>query len=337
MAGIPPHYGNGNRAFLQAFMCRGTLTFEEARPMLAAIFSANEGAEVSAEQVTREDFDSYVDAASQVISHYDYEIRTLPHQVTKARTYALVNTTSDPMTQLGTTYSAEELAFVKRLLEAMFDKHNTPRMEVMAVNEMDATKLARPARQTQNSDGHGEDGTQQQQTQSWTDRGLKHSEVELMLGKLRDEDWLERSGEGFYRLSPRALMELRTWLVDSFNDADAAPGDWQRIKFCAACKDIVTHGKRCAERDCTLRLHDFCEDAYWRMQRGKQCPQCSAEWKGNHYVGERAVTSTEAYNKGRRRSGPSGAGGKSTQAERRTRHQNEDGEEDDGGEEEEEA
>lgn len=34
-------YNDGNRAFLQAFMARSTLTFEEAKPVLAAIFSAH--------------------------------------------------------------------------------------------------------------------------------------------------------------------------------------------------------------------------------------------------------------------------------------------------------
>lgn len=34
-------YDDGNRAFLQAFMARSNMTFEEARPVLASIFTAN--------------------------------------------------------------------------------------------------------------------------------------------------------------------------------------------------------------------------------------------------------------------------------------------------------
>lgn len=34
-------YNDSNRAFLQAFMSRSTMTFEEAKPVLAAIFSVN--------------------------------------------------------------------------------------------------------------------------------------------------------------------------------------------------------------------------------------------------------------------------------------------------------
>lgn len=32
-------YNDSNRAFLQAFLVRGSLTFEDAKPILAAIFS----------------------------------------------------------------------------------------------------------------------------------------------------------------------------------------------------------------------------------------------------------------------------------------------------------
>ena len=34
-------YNNSNRAFLQAFIARNPLTFEEAKPILASIFSAH--------------------------------------------------------------------------------------------------------------------------------------------------------------------------------------------------------------------------------------------------------------------------------------------------------
>ncbi|RBQ65043.1 hypothetical protein VDGD_01925, partial [Verticillium dahliae] len=316
MANVAPHYRDGNRAFLQAFMARGALTFEDARPILAAIFSADENQPVTEDKVTRQDFDSYVAAASEAISFFDYEIRSSVHQATSKRVFALVNTTSDPMTQLATTYAPDELSFVRRVLDAMFDTYNTPRMECMCLDSMQVIKLARPPKPRQDNASHNEDAEEengdggaatqaqaQAQTQAPTDKGLKHSEVEAMAAKLVGEGWLEKSREGFYSLSPRALMELRTWLAESFNDAEAAAGDWQRIKFCEACRDIITQGQRCAARDCNMRLHDVCGDAYWRARREKKCPRCATAWTGEHFVGERAITSKEAYQRGRRRSG----------------------------------
>ncbi|KXJ92271.1 hypothetical protein Micbo1qcDRAFT_162467, partial [Microdochium bolleyi] len=43
------HYADGNRAFLQALMSRGSMTFSEAQPVLAAIFTAQEAAEAQRE------------------------------------------------------------------------------------------------------------------------------------------------------------------------------------------------------------------------------------------------------------------------------------------------
>lgn len=300
MEDVLPHgYNNGHRAFLQALQARGTMTFEESRPIIAAIFNADNDGESDArpEQITEDDFGIYIDAASQVASLFDYEVRSTVHQVTKQRIYAIVNTTSDPQTQLATTYSADELSFIKRLLDAMFDKYNTPRMEVLAITEMQAIKLARPNRRQSQTQVDGEE-----QSQAPTDKGLKHSEVESVLASLVKGGWMEKSREGFYSTSPRALLELRPWLVESYNDPDAVQDEWQRIKFCEACKDLMTIGLRCAEPDCTLRLHHICQDAFWRARRGKNCPKCSKEWTGKNYVGERAVTMTEAFQKGRRRS-----------------------------------
>jgi hypothetical protein len=294
---IDPNYGNGNRAFLQAIMARGAITFEESRPILAAIHNADGRDEIRPDQVTEQQFQKYITAASEAASLFDYEIRSVLHQVTRQRVYSMANTTSDPQTQLATVYNPEELAFIKRVFDAMFDKFNTPRMEVMAITQMQAIKFARPDRResTQVEVVEG-------QPQTPMDKGLKHSEVETVLANLVDGGWLEKSRAGFYSATPRMILELRPWLTETYNEPDLGPNDWQRIKFCEACKDIVTVGLRCAERDCNLRLHDICQDAYWRAQRNNACPKCSREWSASHYVGERAVTMTDAYKRGKGRS-----------------------------------
>ncbi|KAL7933713.1 Nse1 non-SMC component of SMC5-6 complex domain-containing protein [Trichoderma chlorosporum] len=294
-------YRHGNRAFLQALLANGTLTYKDARPIIAAIINADnasnpESTECRPDQVSEELFLNYIDKASAAASLFDYEIRSTQHQVTKERIFALVNTTSDPQTQLATIYSPEELSFIKRVLDAMFEKFNRPRLESLCITEMQAIKLARPPRRESQGDG-------EEQSQAPIDRGLRHSDVENVLENLVEGGWFEISREGFYSLTPRALLELRPWLIDMYNDPDAEPGEWQRIKFCEACKEIVTWGLRCSDPDCTLRLHDICQEAFWRSRRGTNCPKCSREWTGDHYVGERAITMTEAYRRGRRQSG----------------------------------
>lgn len=320
-------YDDANRAFLQAFMARGTMTFKEAQPVLAAIISAQENEDVDPKQITEAEFTAYVSAATAAISPFDLEIRSMMNQLRKERIYAIVNTTSDLMAQLATTHTADEIAFVKRVIDAMFEKYNTPRMEALCLDEMQANKLRAPPRP---DNEHEELGDGEEQTQTQVSKGLKSSEVESMMRSMVDEGWFDRSRDGFYCLSHRALLELRSWLIESYNDPDAEPGEWQRVKFCEACKDIVTIGQRCSERDCLIRLHDKCADAFFRTRREHDCPKCKKEWTGRHFVGERAVTETEAYQRGRRQSGH--RGGRSSMVEE-IMHEDEDEVEEEDGEE----
>ncbi|KAI1360568.1 hypothetical protein F5Y08DRAFT_331482 [Xylaria arbuscula] len=296
-------YDDGNRAFLQALLARGTMTFAESQPILAAIFTAqeeNEETVVEPHQITQQDLDSYLSAASAAISPFDLEVRSTMHQIRKERVYAVVNTTSDPLTQLATLHSPDEIAFVKRVIDAMFEKYNTPRMEALCLDDMQANKLRVPPPPDPDDDDDEtmQNGDATQSQHHHAPRSLKSSEVESVMRAMVDEGWFERSRAGFYCLSPRALLELRAWLMESYNDPDE--GEWQRVKSCEACKDVVTIGQRCIERDCLVRLHDVCAEAFFRTRRSQACPRCTREWDGRHFVGERAVTETEAYQRGRR-------------------------------------
>ncbi|KAJ9310570.1 hypothetical protein DTO271D3_9170 [Paecilomyces variotii] len=298
-------YNDSNRAFLQAFLARSTMTFEEAKPVLAAIFSTHERRPVLPEDVTQADLSSYIAAANTAISPFDLEIRSTLHQLPddngtnggNHRVYALVNTTSDPLTQLATTYTADEIAFVKRILDAIFDTYNTRRSEAMVVTGMQAVQLAKV------SSADRRESAATQQPQGGAAQSLTMQQAESVMKRLLDEGWLEKSRKGFYSLSPRALMELRGWLVATYNEEDDEGRRINKIKFCAACKDIITAGQRCANRDCLGRLHDICMRNFFRMQQAEKCPVCKADWPHNKFVGERAITTTEQYQQGKRRSG----------------------------------
>ncbi|KAJ9609987.1 hypothetical protein H2200_006317 [Cladophialophora chaetospira] len=232
--GAGPDYTDANRAFLQAFLARSVLTLDTAKPIIAACSSFQEQRERLPEDVTVEDLNDYVADANRRLSPLDLEIRSIFHQQTRERVYALVNTTSDPLTQLATTYTPDEIAFVKNLLDAMFDgQNNRGRKEAMCISGIDAIQVgqAKNRRQTANGD---ENATQP------AAGVLSGRDVEALLRKLVDEAWLEKSRAGFYSLSPRALMELKGWLVDAYNDEDEDGNKREKIKFCQACKEIIT-------------------------------------------------------------------------------------------------
>ena len=323
-------YNDSHRACLEAFWSRGSWTYADSRALLAGILTAhasrtprtdssdNPDVEpVGPEDISEQIFNSFTAAAAETVAKYDFQIRSTVHQISGERVWAIVNTTSD-FTQDATQHTPEEMAFIKRVLEAMFDSYNTPRAEVMAITSMQALKLARPRPQQQqqqqpqqpqqpqqngasvnpsSDDGDGEntamvnDDTILNATTQTTaaDKGLKLNEAEAVLGSLVSGGWFELSPAAYYSLTPRALMELRAWLLATFNDPDVPAGEWQRIKSCEACRDIITTGQRCGNRDCIVRLHDRCEDAYWRTRRDKNCPRCERPWDGGAFVGERAV------------------------------------------------
>lgn len=173
----------------------------------------------------------------------------------------------------------------------MFETYNQPRHEVMAVTSMQAIKLhkapAEPGIQTQNGS----------ETQGSAGQSLTMGQAEKMMKTLVEEGWFEKSIKGFYSLSPRALMELRGWLWETYNDVDEDEGEEERvpkkIKQCFACKEIITTGQRCPKKSCPCRLHDICTQNFFRTQSGKKCPLCRTDWTGNDFVGERAAISTK--------------------------------------------
>lgn len=218
-------YEDTNRAFIQTFLGRNVLTFEEAQPLLAAIFSVHEKKTVSAADITQEDFNSMVSAANDALSPLDFEIRSTFHQETRERYYALVNTTSDALTQIATIHSTDEIGYVKRLLDAMFETNNVEKREAMCIAGKGALNLV----------GAGRRETVSEQSQPKLNLTLNDAEV--LLSQLVVEGWLEKSSKGFYSLSPRALMELKGWLFETYNDDE---NNVRKIKSCQACKEIIT-------------------------------------------------------------------------------------------------
>lgn len=132
----------------------------------------------------------------------------------------------------------------------MFETYNTPRQEIMAITSMQAVRLHKAPtedrRETQNGSA----------TQGSAGQGLTMAQAEKMLKTLVDEGWFERSKKGFYSLSPRALMELRGWLIETYDDLDDEEEDDDRvlrIKVCVACKEIITQvGLYALETVCIL-------------------------------------------------------------------------------------
>ena len=252
-----------------------------------------ENRSILANDITFEDFNNYVHAVHNMIEKFGYEIRSTHPQTAMSRPpdaciYALVNTVSDVQTQLATSHSVDEIAFVKRVLDAMFETNNTQSREVMAIKATEAVRLHKAPKERDSAVSVSR-VSQGEQTQASANTTITMSRAEELLATLVEERWLEKSKAGYYSLTPRGLMELRGYLEETYNDPDAEEGEWQRIKKCAACKDIITVGQRCTNRECNVRLHDFCSQGLFRAQPERKCSSCKTQWTGRDFVGERAA------------------------------------------------
>lgn len=139
--------------------------------------------------------------------------------------------------QLATTFTADEIAFVNRVFEAMFDTYNTRRSEAMVITGIQAIQLAKGS---SGDPSRRQSSNATQQTPAGASQSLSMTQAEAMMKRLVEEGWLEKSRRGYYSLSPRGLMELRGWLVATYN-GENEDGNWvNKIKFCAACGEIIT-------------------------------------------------------------------------------------------------
>ena len=122
----------------------------------------------------------------------------------------------------------------------MFERNNKGKRDAMVVTSMEALRVSRPVRESRSSQA----GTDTQRT---SDQGLTLTQAEKMLSSLVAAGWFEMSKKGYYTLSPRTLIELRGWLIETYNDIsedeDSSENETLRvakIKFCHACREIVT-------------------------------------------------------------------------------------------------
>ncbi|CBX99780.1 hypothetical protein IAQ61_002989 [Plenodomus lingam] len=301
-------YNWTHRAFLQAFQTHSVMTVEVMKATLAAILTAqNPERPWSEADITQPQLTNAIQTINAKLEAFDFEIRNTRDQRDRSVLYALVNNTSDSLTQFATKFSAAEIAYIRRLLDYMFDTNNTRTREVMAVKHTEASQLARPSRRNRHSQFSGptadEEANTQTQSQTHTsssDPGITIQEADTILTTLVQQALLQKSRQGYFSLAPRALMELRAYLKETYNESvddadetdDANGSSLARIRIhdCEGCREIVTYGIRCNRRECGVRWHDACANGFYRGKgrEGRKCPGCGTECSGDVYVGERA-------------------------------------------------
>ncbi|KAI4633234.1 hypothetical protein J4E80_000597 [Alternaria sp. BMP 0032] len=236
-------YNGIHRAFLQAFHTHSVLTVDEIKSILAHVMTAhNPERPWTAGDVTQPNITSTIQTINAKIEAFDYEIRSTRDQQTKESIYALVNNASDTVTQFATTFSANEIAYIRRVLDQMFETNNTNIREVMAVKHTEASQLARTSRRNRQSQANSRQSQingDADDTQASADTGITIAEADQVLETLVSQAFFQKSKAGYYSLAPRALMELRAYLKETYNESAEENEDGReiiRIRDCEGCR-----------------------------------------------------------------------------------------------------
>jgi hypothetical protein len=195
---------------------------------------------------TDSDSNGYMEWINEMNRHLrcvDYELGCVVCPVRNEKTWALVNINGgDDVCKLGTAYGSIELEHIKGLIDMIVKAPNGS----FCISMTDALNL---------SEGRKKD-------------------MEDLIFSLQKNSWLLQPERGKLTLGPKLLLELGGYLFDMYPDD---------IYECALCHGIVTIGGfTCHQKDCSCRLHGYCQDRYFGIQNDKStksCPSCKSPWK----------------------------------------------------------
>ncbi|KAF9579325.1 hypothetical protein BGW38_004463, partial [Lunasporangiospora selenospora] len=162
----------------------------------------------------QEDFSDFIAEVNEGLNGADLEIRKAADEITGIPVMALTNTNGEKIAQVATSYNPTELEYFKHLLDLI----------VTADDEVYCISSTAALHET------GRLKNKEDKPLSLTKR-----EAELILDRFVADKWLIRSTAGAYSLSMRALLELQTYLKETYDE---------QIQECTLCMEIITKGQR---------------------------------------------------------------------------------------------
>ncbi|KAI8998532.1 Nse1 non-SMC component of SMC5-6 complex-domain-containing protein [Trametes punicea] len=268
------------RLFLQAVLSRRILSQKLASKIwekcIDAVKEANETLDIEYCD-DRNSWDRFVASINEALNPLDLEFAHLHDEVSGKEMYAVVNRKGDEIAQLATEYTPVEIAYFKAVLEQI----------MLAPNESYCVSSLAALREVNSLKSN-----------------MTKSQAEATLSSFVAKGWLLKSRRGRYSLSTRTILELQTYLRNTYES---------EILECTICMEIVTRGMACFTSQCKTRMHTHCFNNYKR--RHHQCPTCKESWTDANLnklrpVGEAAFREGQDLNRRRvrRRSTEDGEG-----------------------------
>ncbi|KAJ3044907.1 Non-structural maintenance of chromosomes element 1 [Rhizophlyctis rosea] len=228
-------YTNIHRTFMQAYLLERFAQEDYVQNLYRRCCEACEVAH------DPDDFSAFVGVLNETLDTLDMELRKGQAPDTGTTYYALVNTNGDEIAQLATTFTPNEVVFLKHLIELMMNADD----EAFAIPSTAALRTTTPLNSKKDA-------------QNFIERLVKNQ-------------WLD-DRNGILSLSLRGVLELQTYLKNQYPDT---------LEDCTICLEIVTtNAERCGTDNCTARLHQHCARKYFANRAERRCPACQEEWRG---------------------------------------------------------
>ncbi|GJJ78588.1 non-structural maintenance of chromosomes element 1 [Entomortierella parvispora] len=238
-----------HRLYLQAAISKRLMTEATAQDLYSRVCTVTE------EPYDRENFSDFITQLNEGLNSVELEFRRAQDEVTGVPVIALTNTNGQKIAQVATRYSPTELEYFKHLLDAI----------IMADDEafcISSTAALHEAGKLKNKENKAV--------------ALTKKDAEALLDRFVADQWFIQSTAGAYSLSMRSLLELQTFLKETYDD---------QIQECTLCMEIITKGQRCTVAACSSRLHQHCASAYFKNMARPVCPTCHSAWDGKILIG----------------------------------------------------
>lgn len=197
---------------------------------------------VKAEELPKDTIsDETVAALNDSLESMHFAVRQMRYEHDAAIYLVLTNTKAADDVKLCALLNENQIIFFKELLENIL--HNQGEIKHNEALSMSITKK-KP---------NGDD---------WK---VSKQDRERAISSLLEHNWL-LPDKAVYRLSPRAIVELGTY-IDSINE---------RVQ-CTICKEKLLSPTLCQNPDCRAPFHTYCAKSWYWDQKKDYCPRCKAK------------------------------------------------------------
>ncbi|KAF9388568.1 hypothetical protein CPB97_000786 [Podila verticillata] len=238
-----------HRLFLQAVISRRLMTEDAAQDLYSQVCQATQ------EQYSEDDFADFIGQLNEGLNSVEFEFRRSQDETNGDPIIALTNTNGQKIAQVATSYSPTELEYFKHLLDAI----------VMAEDEaycISSTAALNESGKLKNKENKA--------------LTLSKKDADTLLDRYIADKWFIKSKAGALSLSMRSLLELQTYLKETYGE---------QMQECTLCMEIITKGQRCATSACASRLHHHCARTYFQNMNNPACPTCNNPWNGKLLIG----------------------------------------------------